>query len=59
MVSDGPRPTPDVKDIKNGKKMLVRVEACSISPGDTIMLSGACDKVQGVRTEDLAQRDFV
>ena len=54
MTPDAPRPVRDVKDVKNGKTMLVRVEACSLSPGDTVMLSGACDKVWSARAEDLA-----
>ena len=43
MASDEERP---VVDLKDGKMMLVKVEACSISAGDAIMISGACDKVR-------------
>lgn len=33
-------------DVSGGKMMLVKVEACSLSAGDVIMLSGAVDKVR-------------
>lgn len=41
MSADAPRPE---VNLKKGQ-MLVKVQACSLSPGDTIMLSGACDRI--------------
>ncbi|CAN0256241.1 unnamed protein product [Pylaiella littoralis] len=40
-ISEAPKPSSDL--VKDGKTMIVKVEACSISRGDSIMLEGACD----------------
>lgn len=41
MSSEWPKPTLNPK----GGQMLVRVEACSLSPGDAIFVTGVCSKV--------------
>lgn len=41
MSTEWPKPTLDPK----GGQMLVRVETCSLSPGDTIFLNGSCSFV--------------
>lgn len=43
LASDAEKPEVDVS---GGKMVLVKVEACSLSAGDVIMLSGAVDKVR-------------
>ena len=43
-MAEAPRPSADL--VKGGKVMIVKVEACSISRGDSMMLQGAIDLVR-------------
>eukprot|EP00903_Cladosiphon_okamuranus_P011470 g10803.t1 len=40
-MADAPKPSADL--VKGGKVMIVKVEACSLSRGDSMMLQGSCD----------------
>lgn len=46
MSSDAPKPDSEEVQKGKGKTMIVKVEACSLSRGDSIMLEGSCDLVR-------------
>lgn len=43
-MADAPKPSVD--QVKGGKVMIVKVEACSLSRGDSLMLEGSVDLVR-------------
>ena len=43
-MAEAPKPSADL--VKGGKVMIVKVEACSLSRGDSMMLQGTCDLVR-------------